>query len=183
MNERRLGLMGIAGLGLVAIGALLLLEMVLGPVFRPLFAVVNVIGWPLLLIGIGVILLNRRDNHGVAGQAQASAPGPAQPGSAYQPTTGTLRRSRSDRMVGGVIGGVAERTGMSATALRVIYAVVTVLTGVWTGVVLYILGMVLIPEGLAAVYQGSVHTPPPAAPPVPPAAPPGPPSAPSSGAS
>ena len=41
----------------------------------------------------------------------------------------TLRRSRSDRMIGGVCAGFARYLGIDPVAARVIYVIATFLTG------------------------------------------------------
>ncbi|WP_051232580.1 PspC domain-containing protein [Pseudonocardia asaccharolytica] len=57
----------------------------------------------------------------------------------------TLRRSRTDRMLGGVCGGLAESLGVDATMLRILLVVLTVL-GFGAGVVLYAAIWILAPE-------------------------------------
>ena len=55
-----------------------------------------------------------------------------------------LRRSRTDRYVGGVCGGVAAYLNMDATLVRILTVVVTLFTGV--PVVLYLVALFLMPE-------------------------------------
>ncbi len=57
-----------------------------------------------------------------------------------------LHRSRSDRMLGGVCGGLAESLGVDATLLRIGLVALTLL-GAGLGVVLYIAAWILLPEG------------------------------------
>jgi len=40
--------------------------------------------------------------------------------------TGTLARSRDDRVLAGVMGGIARRFGWNSTLLRVLYVVVSI---------------------------------------------------------
>ncbi len=54
-----------------------------------------------------------------------------------------LRRSRSNRVVAGVLGGVAVRLGIDPLLLRIVTAVLALFGGV--GIVLYALGWLLIP--------------------------------------
>ncbi len=56
-----------------------------------------------------------------------------------------LRRSRDDRMVAGVCGGVAELLGVDAALLRILLVAAT-LFGFGTGALLYLAGWVLVPE-------------------------------------
>ena len=37
-----------------------------------------------------------------------------------------LRRSRSNRMIAGVVGGLAEHFGLNATVLRIVYVLVVI---------------------------------------------------------
>lgn len=63
-----------------------------------------------------------------------------------QPSYGPklLRRSRTDRYVGGVCGGVATYLNMDATLVRILTVVLTLFTGV--PVVLYLVALFLMPE-------------------------------------
>jgi phage shock protein PspC (stress-responsive transcriptional regulator) len=63
-----------------------------------------------------------------------------------QPTYGPrlLRRSRTDRYIGGVCGGVAAYLNMDATLVRILTVVLTLFTGV--PVVLYLVALFLMPE-------------------------------------
>ncbi|HEX6344080.1 PspC domain-containing protein [Umezawaea sp.] len=56
-----------------------------------------------------------------------------------------LRRSRGDRMLGGVCGGAAKALGVDAALLRIGLVAATLL-GFGTGAVLYVACWVLIPE-------------------------------------
>ncbi len=58
-----------------------------------------------------------------------------------------LRRSRSNRMVAGVIAGIANYLGVDATLARVIYVVVSALSAAFPGLLVYILLWLVIPEG------------------------------------
>lgn len=61
-------------------------------------------------------------------------------------TNGTkvLVRSRKDRMVAGICAGVADYFGWDVTLVRVVVAVVSVMTG-GTGVLAYLVAWALIP--------------------------------------
>lgn len=58
-----------------------------------------------------------------------------------------LTRSRSDRMLAGVIGGIARRYGWNANLLRAIYVVVSIASAAFPGIIVYLALWVLIPEG------------------------------------
>ncbi|MBT1278983.1 PspC domain-containing protein [Thermoanaerobacter sp. CM-CNRG TB177] len=55
-----------------------------------------------------------------------------------------LVRSRKNRMIGGVCGGIAEHLGTDPTVVRLIWAVTTLFWG--TGIILYLLAWAVIPE-------------------------------------
>jgi phage shock protein C len=57
-----------------------------------------------------------------------------------------LMRSRDDRWVSGVLGGLGKYLGINVLLLRVIYAVATLLTGVFLGALIYLLAIAFIPE-------------------------------------
>ncbi len=58
-----------------------------------------------------------------------------------------LRRSRSNRMVAGVIAGVAEYFGMDVTLARVIFVVGSFLSVAFPGMIVYILAWLVMPDG------------------------------------
>jgi phage shock protein C len=57
-----------------------------------------------------------------------------------------LRRSRTNREIAGVVGGLAEYFGVDATLLRVIYVVGSIVSAAFPGVLVYLLLWLLIPE-------------------------------------
>ena len=57
-----------------------------------------------------------------------------------------LSRSLNDRMIAGVIGGIAHRFGWSATLLRVLYIAVSVLSAGFPGILVYLILWLLIPN-------------------------------------
>ncbi|MCC4595959.1 PspC domain-containing protein [Xanthomonas campestris pv. phormiicola] len=62
-----------------------------------------------------------------------------------QPTA-TLSRSLNDRMLAGVIGGIAHRFGWSATLLRVVYVVGSIVSAAFPGILVYLILWLLIPN-------------------------------------
>ncbi len=79
-------------------------------------------------------------------RAKAQVLGEALPGRQSQGAAAlnTLRRSRSDRWLGGVCGGLAELTGMSAWIWRLVFAVSVLCAG--TGVAIYVLLWIFVPD-------------------------------------
>ena len=67
----------------------------------------------------------------------------AEPGSA-QPRKRLARRT-DDKMIAGVCSGVAAYTGLDTTLVRIVL-VAAVVFGFGTGIVLYLLGWLLMPE-------------------------------------
>lgn len=56
-------------------------------------------------------------------------------------------RSRSDRMIAGVMGGIARRLGWSPTLLRVVFVLVSVMSAAFPGILVYLILWVLMPQG------------------------------------
>jgi phage shock protein C len=152
----------LAGVALLVVGAWMLAERVFGAFFFPFGRVLQIlgnVGWPLVLVGIGVILIMQGRNGGWK-------------------VNGPLFRSRTDRKIGGVLGGAAVYFDIDPSLLRVLYLVATLLTGFWVGLIAYAVAMVIVPEQQFVATTADGVAPP--APPVPPApadtvAPPAPP--------
>ncbi len=60
-----------------------------------------------------------------------------------------LYRSRTDRMIGGVCGGLAEAMGWDAALVRLAFVAITILGG-GIGIPLYVAAWILAPEGAPA---------------------------------
>ncbi len=56
-----------------------------------------------------------------------------------------LYRSRSEKIIGGVLGGMGEHWNVDPSIVRIIYAVFTLVTAVIPGVFLYLLMVLIIP--------------------------------------
>jgi phage shock protein C len=69
----------------------------------------------------------------------------AEPPAAEPRPSFRLRRSRTDRMIGGVCGGLAESLDVDAALLRIGLVALTVL-GAGSGLILYIAAWMLAPE-------------------------------------
>lgn len=57
-----------------------------------------------------------------------------------------LSRPIDDRVLAGVVGGIARRFGWSSTLLRVLYVVFSVLSAGFPGILVYLVLWLLIPE-------------------------------------
>ena len=73
-----------------------------------------------------------------APQAALESPSDAGPGRFY--------RSRTNRVLAGVCGGIAERYGSDPTAVRLAALIIALFTGVVPMVVAYIIAAIVIPE-------------------------------------
>ena len=58
-----------------------------------------------------------------------------------------LARSPNDRMIAGVMGGIAQRLGWSSTWLRVIFVIVSIASAGFPGSLMYLILWLLMPEG------------------------------------
>ena len=57
-----------------------------------------------------------------------------------------LIRSRTDRMLAGVCGGLARRFGMSATVVRLLFVLASVLSAAFPGIIVYVVMWIVVPE-------------------------------------
>ena len=60
--------------------------------------------------------------------------------------TRPLRRSRANRMIGGVVGGLAEYIGIDPAFARLLYVLITVFSGAFPGVLVYIILLAVMPD-------------------------------------
>ena len=56
-------------------------------------------------------------------------------------------RSRHDRMIAGVMGGIAQRFGWNSTLLRVVFVIVSIASVAFPGILVYLILWLLMPEG------------------------------------
>jgi phage shock protein PspC (stress-responsive transcriptional regulator) len=57
-----------------------------------------------------------------------------------------LRRSGTNRVIAGVLGGIAEWLGWNPTTLRVLFVVVSILSVAFPGIIVYVLLWILMPQ-------------------------------------
>jgi phage shock protein C len=60
-------------------------------------------------------------------------------------TANPLHRSRKNRMIAGVCGGLAEWLGWDPTLVRVLYVAVSVLSAAFPGLLVYVVLWVIMP--------------------------------------
>lgn len=71
-------------------------------------------------------------------------------------TVKQLTRSRSDRMIAGVCGGWGEMLGIDAAVLRIVLVAATLL-GAGTGILLYVICWMVMPDEATAPTAGTVN--------------------------
>ncbi len=57
-----------------------------------------------------------------------------------------LTRSKTDRWIAGVCGGIARRFDVNSTMVRITYVLFSMLSAAFPGVLVYVLLWILIPE-------------------------------------
>ena len=55
-------------------------------------------------------------------------------------------RSRNDRWLAGVIGGIAQRFGWNSTLLRILYVIFSIISVAFPGILVYLILWLLMPE-------------------------------------
>ena len=58
----------------------------------------------------------------------------------------SLARSRDDRMLAGVMGGIARRFGWNSTLTRVLFVIISIASAAFPGILVYLILWLLIPE-------------------------------------
>lgn len=66
------------------------------------------------------------------------------------PNSRPFTRSRTDRMLAGVMGGIAQRFGWSSTLLRIVFVIVSIASVAVPGIVIYLILWLLMPQEGAA---------------------------------
>jgi phage shock protein C len=64
------------------------------------------------------------------------------------PAPRRLTRSTSDRMIAGVLGGIARYLNMDPTLVRILYTVLAVFTAGFPGLTLYIILWIIVPRDM-----------------------------------
>lgn len=62
-------------------------------------------------------------------------------------STPTLSRTREDRVIAGVVGGIARRFDWNPTVVRALFVIVSVVSAAFPGLLVYLLLWMLMPEG------------------------------------
>jgi phage shock protein PspC (stress-responsive transcriptional regulator) len=62
------------------------------------------------------------------------------------PARSGLQRSKSQRIIAGVCGGIAEWLGWDVTLVRVLFVLVSLASAAFPGLIIYLILWVLMPE-------------------------------------
>lgn len=54
-------------------------------------------------------------------------------------------RSADEKVIAGLMGGIAEYLNTDAVFVRLLYVFITIFTGVFPGILAYILGVIIVP--------------------------------------
>jgi phage shock protein C len=60
--------------------------------------------------------------------------------------SGELTRSKSDRMIAGVCGGLAKWLGWDPTAVRILYVLISFFSAAFPGIIVYIILALVMPS-------------------------------------
>lgn len=61
-------------------------------------------------------------------------------------TGNKLRRSSTDKMIAGVIGGIARYFGIDSTIARIAYVILSIVSAAFPGILVYIILWLLMPQ-------------------------------------
>lgn len=64
-----------------------------------------------------------------------------------------LHRSTNNRMLAGVMGGIAEYLGWSPTWIRVLFVLVSTLSAAVPGILIYVIFWIVMPKASSHSYQ------------------------------
>lgn len=56
-----------------------------------------------------------------------------------------LRRSPQQKMLAGVLGGVAEYFDIDVTIVRLLFVLISIFSGLFLGLIVYLIAMVIVP--------------------------------------
>lgn len=125
------------GLILVVLGGILLLRQIGTFYYFHLFDISFSTIWGILLIGIGIVLLFRT--------GRKSESEPTAEGEIRDDNHKRLYRSKSDRMISGVCGGMGAYFNIDSSFIRIGWVLAT-LFSIGIGVLIYILLIFILPE-------------------------------------
>lgn len=95
--------------------------------------------WPIVLILFGIfylIYVLRKNKESGMEQVETEATAPP----------GKLFRSRDEKIIGGVCGGLAKNLNIDPVIIRILWVILSVATAVFFGIIVYIIWMIVVPE-------------------------------------
>ncbi len=122
----------LVGVALIVLGVWFIGRNLGLPYVEPLLAVwaaVRSFWWALSLIALGTLIIFMSQRPGVIGPASGAR----------------LRRSRSKKMVGGVLGGLADYLRVDVTAVRLLFVFLWLIPNPPSAVIAYIIASAIIP--------------------------------------
>ncbi len=149
----------VIGVGLVLVGLTLLGRQLFWPFlsFNRVWGIIRGAGFGLGLVIVGIITIIWTQRRGFKMPAKGMR----------------LYRSRTDRVVAGVLAGVAAYLDADPTLVRLAYVGLGLMFGVWPAIVAYVIAVLIVPEApVGAAVAQQPPAPPSPPPPPPPAAPP-----------
>lgn len=97
--------------------------------------------WAIILIAVGVYILYRRNTPVPGTEASEKFDG----GASKSYPDSQIFRSRSNKMLAGVCGGLAEHFNLDATLVRLVYVLIS-LASIGIGAAVYVVLMIVFPE-------------------------------------
>ena len=101
--------------------------------------------WPILLIAFGAWYIYyslKKEKSSAQNDSNAETTTPRR-----------FMRSKDERMIGGVCGGLADLWGIDVTIIRVGYALITLFTHIVPGIVAYIVFLIAVPEKIEQMIE------------------------------
>lgn len=126
----------VLGIGLVVLGVLFLARQFMPAWFDAWWGLASRAAWPLAIIVLGAALIM---SAGRRFEVRGSVAG------------SRLYRSRHDRWVSGVLGGLGAFLGIDSVILRLAFIAISLLAGFWPGIVAYVVLAFVVPDEPAQV--------------------------------
>ncbi len=108
--------------------------------------------WPIILILLGALYLFYALKRPSNGQTEPAKNEPISP-------SNRLFRSRDEKIIGGVCGGLAQYLNVDPALIRILWVIISLATGVLFAIIIYIVWMIVVPESSAAPGQSTSTTP------------------------
>lgn len=67
--------------------------------------------------------------------------------------TKRLYRSRTDAVISGICGGLGEYLHVDSSIIRLVWLIVTIFTGIFPGILIYLIAIAIIPNPAKKVHE------------------------------